>query len=614
MTLRSASPSEPSREMLPNEAAVVEPREKTVYRPAVPIFMYHQVTPRPLPRFRKYAVTPEAFAAQMDALAREGYVPIGMDALLDHRAGKLPLPSRPVVLTFDDAYQDCLEYAVPILKARGFTAIFYIVAGLIGKTSRWLRAERGITLPIMDWAAVRELRAGGFDCGSHGMSHARLTELHPTACRTELVDSRRLLEDQLGQEVRHLAYPFGSYDQRVQALAGEAGYLSACSVRIGYSAPDDDLLALHRVPVNGEDRLNEFVSHLRWSFGGRRSKSAVLGGERRTRTEDSAEASPRMSVVIPTRERCDSVRRVLRALGRQTLPATEYEVVVSIDGSEDGTRELIEHFSAPFELRALWQPNLGRAAACNAGIFAARGDLVVLLDDDMEPSPEFLAAHARAHLEGTRLGVVGAAPVVTDEASTPVVEYIATSFRRHLEKLARPDHQIDVRDVYTGNFSIRREILLDVGLFDEDFQIYGNEDGELAIRLRAAGVQLLYSPDALAHQHYEKDFAALAHDKLAQGRTSVICAMRHPEAVPSLRIGTYRRGSRRWRWLRGVLLAMSRPLRFLPNWIIGYVHWLERQRAATLQLQYYFALDYFYWLGVQRGFHEVPEALTRIVL
>jgi peptidoglycan/xylan/chitin deacetylase (PgdA/CDA1 family) len=613
MTLRSASPSEPSRGMLPNEAAAVEPREKTVYRPAVPIFMYHQVTPRPLPRFRKYAVTPEAFAAQMDALVLEGYVPIGVETLVNHRAGRLPLPSRPVVLTFDDAYQDCLEHAIPILRARGFTAIFYVVAGLIGKTTRWLRAERGITLPIMNWSAVRELKANGFDCGSHGMSHARLTELDLKACRSELVDSRRRIEDELGQEIRHLAYPFGSYDERVRALSEDAGYLSACSVRIGYSSPDDDLLALHRIPVNGEDGLNDFVRHLRWSFGGPRWTRARPGlgtsePARRRRSEDSTALSLQLSVVIPTHRRCDSVRRALRALSEQTLPATEYEVIVSIDGSEDGTRELIEHFSAPFELRALWQPKLGRAAACNAGILAARGDVVVLLDDDMEPSPDCLAVHARAHEPGSRWGVVGAAPVVSDDDSSPVQQYIATSFRQHLDKLARPDHQIDIRDVYTGNFSIRREVLLEVGLFDEGFQIYGNEDGELAIRLRAAGVQLVYSREALASQHYEKDFAALARDKLAQGQTSVACAIQHPDVIPSLRIGTYRRGSRKWRLLRSALLTASRPFRFLPKWVIDYIRWLERRKPASLRLQYFLALDYFYWLGVRRAFLENPRS------
>src|SRR5712691_6997483 len=126
----------------------------------------------------------------------------------------------------------------------------------------------------------------------------------------------------------------------------------------------------------------------------------------------------------------------------------------------------------------------------------------------MEPTSEFLAAHARAHADESRLGVLAAVPVVVDRASPPVVEYIASSFNLHLTKLSRPDHKIGIRDFYSGNFSIRRKVLLEVGLFDEGFKAYGNEDGELAIRLRQAGVQLTYCAEAIARQHYEKDFAA----------------------------------------------------------------------------------------------------------
>jgi peptidoglycan/xylan/chitin deacetylase (PgdA/CDA1 family) len=232
-------------------------------RPAIPILMYHQVTPRPCPAFRKYAVTPKAFAAQMSWLGRAGYVPIDIDALLDARSDRGTLPSRPVIITFDDGFQDCAEHAVPILQAWGFTAIFYLVAGMVGKTSQWLLSERGIELPLMDWTTARRLEAAGFHCGSHSMSHPRLAELSPAACREELLRSRQLLEDNLGHEVQHLAYPFGSFNERVRATVAETGYRSACSVIIGLSTAGDDPLALPRVPVIGQDSLLDFISRLR---------------------------------------------------------------------------------------------------------------------------------------------------------------------------------------------------------------------------------------------------------------------------------------------------------------------------------------------------------------
>ena len=229
----------------------------------VPILMYHQVAPRPRPVFRKYAVTPNAFAAQMKWLAVTGHTPITLDVLLAHRSGQCPLPPRPIVITFDDGFQDCIDYAVPIMRALGFTAIFYLVAGLVGKTSRWLLSERGIELPLMDWTAARRLEAAGFQCGSHTMNHPHLAELTPAACREELLTSRYVLEDHLGHEIRHLAYPFGSFNQRVRDLALETGYRSASSVRIGLSSLDDDSLALHRIHVTGQDSLLDFICRLR---------------------------------------------------------------------------------------------------------------------------------------------------------------------------------------------------------------------------------------------------------------------------------------------------------------------------------------------------------------
>ena len=322
----------------------------------------------------------------------------------------------------------------------------------------------------------------------------------------------------------------------------------------------------------------------------------------------------RVSVVIPTYQRSASVERALRALSRQTLPARDYEVIVSIDGSSDGTAEAVARFSAPYAVRALSQPKRGRASACNSGIRAASGELLVLLDDDMEPSPELLSAHVRAHEGDRRLGVLGAVPVAVAAGSPPVVDYIADRFRRHMEKLTKPGHRIGVRDFYTGNFSMRRETFFEAGLFDEGFQSYGNEDVELAIRLEAAGIRLAFSPEALARQHYEKDFAALARDKMAQGRTSVTCALRHPETVPSLRIGTYRQAARKWRLLRSVLLGASRLFRFVPRWVVGYVSWLERRRPAVLPSRYPLALDYFYWLGVRSALREAPGSVARLVL
>ena len=245
--------------------------------PPVPILAYHDVSPRPHRSFRRYSVTVREFARQMRLLAAFGYEAIDMDALVRARTGQGVLPKRPVLITFDDGFQGCVDHAVPVLRAHGFTAVFYLVTGLMGQTSRWMVSEPGLELPLMSWDAARALAAEGFQCGTHTATHPRLAGLPPSRCRAELVDARRRLEDELGRPVVHLAYPFGSYDDAVQALAADAGYATACSTRAGLSGADDDLLALHRVTIYGHESWLDFASRLRSGVALRERLQQALG-------------------------------------------------------------------------------------------------------------------------------------------------------------------------------------------------------------------------------------------------------------------------------------------------------------------------------------------------
>ena len=314
--------------------------------------------------------------------------------------------------------------------------------------------------------------------------------------------------------------------------------------------------------------------------------------------------TPNLSVIVPTYQRCDSVERLLHALARQTLPCDAFEVIISIDGSDDGTREMVETFSAPYSLTSIWQPNSGRARARNVGIRVARGEVLLFFDDDMEPAPDCLQQHERAHANGSRVAVIGAVPIRCDAGDPPVADYIAAKFQQHLDRLAQPNHHFALRDFYSGHFSVRREILNEIGLFDESFRLYGNEDLELAWRLRAAGVKLVYQPKAVAYQHYSKDFAALAQDTIAKGQTAVLLTDKHPDALAELRLGSFDQGSWRWRWARGVLLLLNRWLPVMPRIIIASVGWLESHHVKRLHLIYRFVLDYLYWLGANHALQE----------
>jgi peptidoglycan/xylan/chitin deacetylase (PgdA/CDA1 family) len=229
----------------------------------IPILMYHQVTPRPTTAFAKYTVTPRTFAAQMRWLAITGYTPFTMATLVEARLARRTTARRPVVITFDDGFRDCVEFALPVLQRHRFTAVFYLVAGLMGRTSRWMASAGGPRFPLVDWTAARALQDAGMECGAHSVTHPRLATCSADRSREELVASRRILEDRLGREVLDFAYPYGSVTPGVRTMAAEAGYRSACTGEKRLATEADDLLLLPRVPVYGGESLLDFAWRLR---------------------------------------------------------------------------------------------------------------------------------------------------------------------------------------------------------------------------------------------------------------------------------------------------------------------------------------------------------------
>ncbi len=120
----------------------------------------------------------------------------------------------------------------------------------------------------------------------------------------------------------------------------------------------------------------------------------------------------KISVVIPTYNRLDRLKRVLAALEKQTFPSTAWEVVVVSDGSQDGTNEYLQSLHTPLRLTPVLQENQGVAAARNAGIARAQGHIVLFIDDDVVPVPELMQEHWRIHeTQGDGIVVIG--PMIT---------------------------------------------------------------------------------------------------------------------------------------------------------------------------------------------------------
>lgn len=324
--------------------------------------------------------------------------------------------------------------------------------------------------------------------------------------------------------------------------------------------------------------------------------------------------APQVSVIIPTHQRCDALRRALLSLSEQTVPPDSYEVIVSIDGSTDGTHQMLASVGVPHALRTVAGAHRGRAAACNAAVALARGEVLIVLDDDMQVVPEFVERHRRHHSPGSRRCVLGSVPVELNGSSPRVARYVQAKFDAHLAKLTQPYHLNMPRSFYTGNASLRADLLREVGGFDESFTSYGNEDVELSLRLSAAGVKLRYDPEALARQEYGKDLLGLARDTLAKGRTTVLLARSHPNVFGALQLAGPRDGSRPWLGVRAILLWLTRRRVEISTAVFAVAALLERLGLWRQPLFYRACLDYAFWAGVDAELRNSTDSgeLARI--
>jgi glycosyltransferase involved in cell wall biosynthesis len=316
---------------------------------------------------------------------------------------------------------------------------------------------------------------------------------------------------------------------------------------------------------------------------------------------------PVVSVLIPTHERREALRSALESLGRQSVDPATYEVVVATDACRDGTKEMIDALELPCDLRRVEPRGRGRSAAVNAALAAGRGEVAIVLDDDMRVVPKLVERHRAHHPAGSRRCVLGAVPVELEAGSSHAARYVKAKFDLHLSRLSDPEHLALPRSFFTGNASLRVEVLREVGGFDESFGIYGNEDVELSLRLRKAGVELGYDPEALACQTYDKDLGGLQRDTLAKGRTTVLLARSHPEFFGSLRLADPDDASRPWLAVRALLLSLTRRLPSITAGVFAFFSLLERAGLWRFPLFYRPVLDYAFWAGVDAALRESTD-------
>lgn len=227
----------------------------------------------------------------------------------------------------------------------------------------------------------------------------------------------------------------------------------------------------------------------------------------------------KLSVVIGTCNQKEKLEKALQSLFKQTLSPKLYEIIVVDSMSADDTEPTLHALRSTFNgLKYFRQENLGRPGARNRGIAEAQGEIILMTDADMLADINLLYEHLKAHEQYPDAAFEGLTYNYLENGNT--APYIK-------EKL-RPGQKLKFSYFLTGNLSIRKQTLLDIGGFDQDFAGYGWEDIELGYRLMKAGVPLYYFPSAVNYHDHPVAAEDMLKRKYHMGRSARIFYQKHP--------------------------------------------------------------------------------------
>jgi exopolysaccharide biosynthesis polyprenyl glycosylphosphotransferase len=233
---------------------------------------------------------------------------------------------------------------------------------------------------------------------------------------------------------------------------------------------------------------------------------------------------PAISVIIPAYNAEGIIAEGLTALRNQTVPAAQYEVIVVDDGSEDRTVEVARQAGA----RVLAMPHQGPAAARNAGVRAAHGEIVLFTDADCVPAPDWIEEMVRPFREDP--DVVGVKGRYKTRQRSIVARFAQIEFEDRYRRLERLQ-TIDFVDSHAAGF--RKQTFLAMGGFDPNFPVANNEDVELSYKLARAGHKMVFAPRAVVYHRHPETLLRYLYVKLLRAYWRIMVYRKFPEKMVS---------------------------------------------------------------------------------
>jgi len=255
--------------------------------------------------------------------------------------------------------------------------------------------------------------------------------------------------------------------------------------------------------------------------------------DRSTAFRDRETCVPVLTVIIPTRDRIDTLKRTLAAYARQSVAPESFDMIIVDDGSQDGTVAELENdrHNYPFRINVLTQSPSGPARARNRAIDQARGELVLITGDDIIPHERMVESHLNAHRVNPdpRVAVLGFVDWHPDLEVTDFMTYI-TEVDGHqfaFHHISNPN-DVPFCYFYTSNVSLKMSFLRQSGLFSESFRYAACEDIELGFRLKQHGMRLIYAPDAIGYHLHPMDLDSFSQRQFRVGQMMALLLDLHP--------------------------------------------------------------------------------------
>ncbi len=219
----------------------------------IKVLLYHRVVPdaheEPTGEF---CIRVSRFRQQMHLLDRMGFTAITFEDYLLYLRGELDLPRHPIIITFDDGYEETFTQALPVLQEFGMRAVVFVIADPNVEQNTWDKGKPFFGVRLLNTRQILEMRAAGIEIGSHTLSHPHLPSLGREECWEQISRSRMLLEITLNAPVKVFSYPYGELSADLKLLVAKAGYSVACAAWTGPAMFGQDLYEVRRLFVNGK--------------------------------------------------------------------------------------------------------------------------------------------------------------------------------------------------------------------------------------------------------------------------------------------------------------------------------------------------------------------------